>query len=80
MEDGFKVIVKIPFNISVQCATASEAATLTFLRSKELPVLEVYGRSSTRENEVGVESIVMEYASGICADIQWFRAWCYLIE
>lgn len=68
LEDGFKVIVKIPYrSISVPgtYATASEVATLTFLRSKDIPVPEVYGWSSTRENAVGVEYIIMEYGSGI---------------
>jgi hypothetical protein len=40
MEDGFRAIVKIPYWISVpkSYATASEVATLTFLRSKGVPV------------------------------------------
>jgi len=74
MEDGFKAIVKIPYWISVPktYATASEVATLTFLRSKGVPVPEVYGWSSTTENEVGVEYIIMEHASGVGADTRWF--------
>ncbi|KAI2669763.1 hypothetical protein CBS147355_9688 [Penicillium roqueforti] len=74
MEDGFKAIVKIPYRISVPktYATASEVATLTFLRSKGIPVPEVYGWSSTTENAVGVEYIIMEHASGVCADTHWF--------
>lgn len=48
LDDCFQVIVKIPYHISVpkQYATASEAATLTFLRSKGVPVPEVYGWSA----------------------------------
>ncbi|KAJ0424982.1 hypothetical protein BJY00DRAFT_308870 [Aspergillus carlsbadensis] len=40
MEDGFRAIVKIPYSIAVpkKYATASEVATLTFLRSKGIPV------------------------------------------
>lgn len=40
MDDGFKAVVKIPYWISVPktYATASEVATLTFLRSKGIPV------------------------------------------
>ncbi|KAJ5575573.1 serine/threonine protein kinase [Penicillium sp. DV-2018c] len=74
MEDGFKAIVKIPYWISVPktYATASEVATLTFLRSKGIPVPEVYGWSSTTENPVGVEYIIMEHASGVGADTRWF--------
>ncbi|EFQ99836.1 phosphotransferase enzyme family protein [Nannizzia gypsea CBS 118893] len=62
MEDGFQVIVKIPYQISVPktYATASEAATLTFLRSKDIPVPEVYGWASTTDNPVGIEYIIME--------------------
>lgn len=39
-EDVLQVIVKIPYWISVprKDATASEAATLTFLRSKGIPI------------------------------------------
>ncbi|OJJ43564.1 hypothetical protein ASPZODRAFT_2114104 [Penicilliopsis zonata CBS 506.65] len=74
MEDGFRAIVKIPYRISgpKTYATASEVATLTFLRSKGFPVPEVYGWSSTTENPVGVEYIIMEHASGVGADTRWF--------
>ena len=75
MEDNFKAIVKIPYKISVPTtyATASEVATLTFLRSKGFPVPKVYGWSSTRENKVGVEYIIMEHAPGVGADTCWFQ-------
>ncbi|KAL3460860.1 serine/threonine protein kinase [Aspergillus heterothallicus] len=60
MEDGFRVIVKIPYWIAVPktYATASEVATLTFLRSKGIPVPEY---------------IIMEYAPGVGADTKWFK-------
>ncbi|PYI29808.1 serine/threonine protein kinase [Aspergillus indologenus CBS 114.80] len=79
MEDDFKAIVKIPYRISVPktYATASEVATLTFLRSKGFPVPEVYGWSATREDEVGVEYIIMEHAPGIGADTRWFQTTKY---
>ncbi|WEW57594.1 hypothetical protein PRK78_003061 [Emydomyces testavorans] len=79
MEDGFRSIVKIPYWISVPkvYATASEVATLTFLRRKGIPVPEVYGWSSTAENPVGVEYIIMEHAAGIGADTQWFNTTKY---
>ncbi|PWY88005.1 phosphotransferase enzyme family protein [Aspergillus sclerotioniger CBS 115572] len=75
MEDGFRAIVKIPYWISVPktYATASEVATLTFLRSKGIPVPEVYGWSSTADNPVGSEYIVMEHATGVGADTRWFN-------
>ncbi|KAL4892301.1 serine/threonine protein kinase [Aspergillus ambiguus] len=74
-EDGFRAIVKIPYWLSVPrtYATASEVATLTFLRSKGIPVPEVYGWSSTNDNPVGVEYIVMEHAPGVGADTCWFH-------
>ncbi|EPS27139.1 hypothetical protein PDE_02082 [Penicillium oxalicum 114-2] len=74
MEDGFKAIVKIPYKISVSktYATASEVATLTFLRSKGIPVPEVYGWSSVNENGVGTEYVIMEHASEGSADTRWF--------
>ena len=75
MEDGFEVIVKIPYTSTVpkHYATASEVATLTFLRSKGLPVPQVYGWSSkSSENDVGVEYIIMQRAPGIGLDTRWF--------
>ncbi|KAH8429875.1 phosphotransferase family protein [Aspergillus melleus] len=74
MEDGFRAVVKISYKISVPktYATASEVATLTFLRSKDIPVPVVYGWSSTNENSVGVEYIIMEHALGVGADTCWF--------
>ncbi|KAE8150844.1 serine/threonine protein kinase [Aspergillus avenaceus] len=75
MDDGFRAIVKIPCWISVPktYATASEVATLTFLRSKGIPVPKVYGWSSTTDNPVGVEYIIMEQAPGVGADTRWFH-------
>lgn len=74
LEDESEVIVKIPYHLSVPkyYATASEVAILTFLRSKGVPVPEVYGYSTTADNAVGVEYIVMEKASGIGLDTKWF--------
>lgn len=75
IQDRFRAIVNISYCISVPktYATASEVATLTYLRSKGLPVPEVYGWSSTMENPVGVEYIVMEHVSGVGADTKWFH-------
>ncbi|KAK2810896.1 hypothetical protein FQN50_002487 [Emmonsiellopsis sp. PD_5] len=74
LDDCFQVVVKIPYHSSVpkHYATASEAATLTFLRSKGIPIPEVYGWSATADNAVGVEYIVMEFAPGIGLDTKWF--------
>ncbi|RAK92858.1 phosphotransferase enzyme family protein [Aspergillus costaricaensis CBS 115574] len=66
---------KIPYWISVPriYATASEVATLAFLRSKKIPVPEVYGWSSVTDNPVGVEYIIMEHVAGVSADTRWFN-------
>jgi hypothetical protein len=75
LENNSQAIVKIPYNLSVPktYATASEAATLTYLRSKGIPAPKVYGWSSTMDNAIGVEYIVMELASGIGLDSKWFE-------
>ncbi|KDB20263.1 hypothetical protein H109_07782, partial [Trichophyton interdigitale MR816] len=45
LENGLQVVVKIPYPLSVprRYATASEVATLAFLRLKGIPVPKVYG-------------------------------------
>lgn len=75
LEDNSQVIVKIPYDHSVPktYATASEVATLKFLRSKGIPAPKVYGWSSIANNPVGAEYIVMELASGIGLDSKWFE-------
>jgi hypothetical protein len=66
-QDGFEMIAKIPYHIEVPryYATASEAATLTFLRLQGIPVPEVYVYSANRENPVGTEYILLEKALGV---------------
>ncbi|KAF2247950.1 hypothetical protein BU26DRAFT_519748 [Trematosphaeria pertusa] len=73
LQDGFELIAKIPYHISrpEYYATASEAATLTFLRLQGLPVPEVYSYSATAESPVGAEYILMERAPGICLASRW---------
>ncbi|OJD20217.1 hypothetical protein ACJ73_08451 [Blastomyces percursus] len=75
LEDNSQVIVKIPFDHSVPrtYATASEVATITFLRSKGIPAPMIYGWSCTADNPVGVEYIVMELALGIGLNSNWFE-------
>ena len=75
MEDGFEVIVKIPYANAVpeHYATASEVATMKILLSKDIPVPRVYGWSSEATgNNVGVEYIIMDKAPGIGLDTKWF--------
>lgn len=73
-DDGFKAVVKIPYNLCVPTTytTASEVATLAFLRRKGAPVPDVYGWSSTADNAVGAEYIIMEFVSDMGLDTKWF--------
>jgi hypothetical protein len=75
MDDGFEVIAKIPYRITVPARylTASEVATMEFLRQKvNIPVPRVYTWSSDKSNPVGVEYIIMEKVSGVVlGDIWW---------
>ncbi|KAM5445614.1 hypothetical protein MaudCBS49596_007350 [Microsporum audouinii] len=74
LESGLQAAIKIPYPLSVpkRYATTSEVATLTFLRSKGIPVPKVYGWSATNDNAIGSEYIIMEWASGIGLDTKWF--------
>lgn len=64
--DGFKLVARIPYSVTEprQQVVASEAATLAFLRSKDIPVPEVYGYSATADNSVGTEYIFLEFSAG----------------
>lgn len=74
-EDGFQVIAKIPYMITVPkyYTTASEVATIDLLRSKGVPVARVLGWSADSNNSVGAEYIIMEKASGIPLETRWFN-------
>lgn len=74
-EDGFEIIAKIPYGISIpeRLATASEVATMDFLRSKGLPVPQVYAWSANTKNPVGVEYIIMQKAPGKPLEDRWFH-------
>ncbi|KAJ5799715.1 kinase-like protein [Penicillium psychrosexuale] len=73
MEDGLEVIVKIPYPITgpKHYATASEAASMQYLRSKGIPVPKMYGYSSSDTNPARVEYIIMEKASGVGLETRW---------
>jgi aminoglycoside phosphotransferase (APT) family kinase protein len=73
MKDGFKLIAKVPYYIAAPTfyATASEAATLTYLKSKGIPVPEVYAYCAQKDNIVGNEYILLEEASGVSAFTRW---------
>ena len=74
-EDGFEIIAKIPYRISVpeRLATASEVATMDFLRSNGLPVPQVHAWSADSRNPVGVEYIIMQKAPGKPLEDRWFH-------
>ncbi|CAG8935063.1 unnamed protein product [Penicillium salamii] len=73
MDDGFEVIIKIPYHIAgpKHYATASEAATMKYLHSKGIPVPRLYGFSSSTKNPAGVEYIIMEKAPGAGLETRW---------
>lgn len=74
LRDGFKLVARIPYPILIPkaYAYASEVATMVFLRSKGLPIAEIYAYSFTSENEAGTEYILMEYIEGIDLGDVWF--------
>ncbi|KAH7394510.1 kinase-like domain-containing protein [Pyrenochaeta sp. MPI-SDFR-AT-0127] len=75
MQDGFEVIAKVPYHTirPDYFATASEAATLTFLRLQGIPVPKVFDYSATARNPVGTEYIIMERAPGVCLAAKWLN-------
>jgi len=66
MRDGFSLVARIPYEVTAprRLAVASEAATMTFLHSRGIPVPVIYGYSASPENPTGVEYILMEHAPG----------------
>ena len=66
-EDGFQLVARIPYPATVpkHLVVASEAATLSFLRARGIPVPEVYGYSATSDNAAETDFIFMEYIHGI---------------
>lgn len=68
-----RFIVKIPDPVVLpRLVTASEVATLHFLRSElDLPVPKVFSWSDSSNNPVGCEYIIMEEASGRPLNTVW---------
>lgn len=66
MRDGFRMVARIPYPLTVpkSYAVASEVATMAFLRSSGLPVPAVYGYSPEPDNVAGTEYIFMEFVRG----------------
>ena len=68
-----RFIVKIPDPVvAPRLVTASEVATLDFLRSElELPVPRVFSWSDSSDNPVGCEYIIMQEAQGRALNTVW---------
>lgn len=71
--DSFKLVARIPYPVTQpgKLVVASEAATLAFLRSKGIPVPQVYGYSATADNSAGTEYIFMEFSQGRELGASW---------
>lgn len=74
MRDGFRLVARIPYPATEpkDLAVASEAATLDYLRSHDIPVPKLYGYSTTAENAVGTEYLFMEFVHGTNLGDIWF--------
>ena len=66
MHDGFEMVARIPYPVTVPkfYAVASEVATMRFLRSSGLPIPEVYDYSPSSDNAAKTEYIFMEFIRG----------------
>lgn len=66
LDTGFQLVARIPYPLLVPkaYAIASEVATMDLLRSRGLPIPEVYAYSFTSTNEAKTEYILMEYVKG----------------
>ncbi|KZT33449.1 protein kinase subdomain-containing protein PKL/CAK/Fmp29 [Sistotremastrum suecicum HHB10207 ss-3] len=66
MHDGFEMVARIPYPITVPkfYAVASEVATMDFLRFSGLPIPEIYGYSPSADNAAKTEYIFMEFVKG----------------
>ncbi|KAE8151707.1 kinase-like domain-containing protein [Aspergillus avenaceus] len=73
-KNGREVIARIPTPVAgpAHYTTASEVATMDFLRTiLKLPVPEVFAYSTTSDNPVGAEYILMERIEGESLSSRW---------
>jgi hypothetical protein len=70
---GQRAIIKIPDPVvPAHFVTASEVATLEYLQTElAIPVPKVFAWSTTSDNPVGCEYIIMEEASGDALNVVW---------
>ena len=73
MDNGSEAIARIPTPAAgpAHLVTASEVATMEFMRDLGVPVPKVLTWSSTADNEVGAEYIIMGKAQGIQLKEVW---------
>lgn len=73
--DGFRLVARVPYPMTQpsKLVVASEAATMIFLRSKGIPVPQIYGYCTTADNPAGTEYIFMEFSPGKELGTVWFR-------
>lgn len=74
MNNGTEIVARIPTSISgpAYYTTASEVATIDFMRSLGVPVPNILGWSARAESTpVGAEYILMEKAPGLRLDSLW---------
>lgn len=74
LDTGFQLVARIPYPLVTPKAyvVPSEVATMDFLRSRGLPIPEVYAYSFTSKNEAETEYILMEYVKGIDLSQIWY--------
>lgn len=73
MHDGFELVARIPYPVTVPkfFAIASEVATMRILRISGLPVPEVYDYSPSPDNAAKTEYIFMEFMKGTNLSDVW---------
>ncbi|KAF4566301.1 hypothetical protein EYR36_011718 [Pleurotus pulmonarius] len=66
LRDSRQVVARVPYPVTAPdyYAVASEAATIEYLRSCEIPAPEIYGYSAGSDNPAGTPYILMDFVQG----------------
>ena len=74
-DNGSEVIARLPTSLAgpAHLTTASEVATMEFVRELGVPVPKVLAWSSRANTEVGAEYIIMEKAKGVPLSTLWHK-------
>lgn len=74
MKDGLQTVARLPYpsTLPKRYAVASEVATMDLVRSYGLPVPQIYAYSTTPNNPVGSEYIIMEKIVGREVGHAWY--------